>query len=63
MSEWISTEARMPPSQLIVLFWSQNDMAVRIGEFHSASDRFVSDGDRYSRHDITHWQPIPTKPK
>jgi hypothetical protein len=63
MNEWISAEVRMPANQLVILFWSHNDSAIRIGSFYSASNRFVSDGDRYDRHDITHWQPLPEAPK
>ena len=54
--KWIKTEDSMPEFNREVLFYSENKF--RIGAFYRHSHRFISDGDKYFKSDVSHWSYI-----
>jgi len=63
MSEWISTSNKLPKNHVTIMFWAVNDNMIRIGALYAASGKFISDGDKYYKDEVSHWMPLPEPPK
>jgi len=63
MNEWISVNSRLPDFHVPIIFYAGKQDGVRIGQLYRASHKFISDGDKFHKSDVTHWQPLPEPPK
>ena len=62
MSNWISVEDRLPEFHKDILFYAGAIDGVRMGRLYRNSHRFISDGDKFFKSDVTHWQELPEPP-
>lgn len=58
MSEWISVNDELPEFHTEVLFYAGDRDGWRIGAFYANSHKFISDGDKFYKSDVTHWQHL-----
>lgn len=63
MSKWIETKKSTPDFDVDILFYCGEKDGIRKGRFYRHSHRFISNGDKFYRADVTHWMPLPEPPK
>ena len=55
--EWISVKDRLPEFSKEILFYCSSEKMnkFRLGAFYRHSHKFISDGDKYYKHEVSHW--------
>ena len=63
-NQWISVEDRLPEFHIQILFYAGNIDGLLKGAFYRHSHRFQDNGGNFFyKSDVTHWMPLPNKPK
>jgi hypothetical protein len=59
---WIETGKQLPEFHKDILFYAGAIDGVRMGRFYRHSHKFISDGDKFFKVDVTHWMNVPSRP-
>lgn len=63
-NEWVSVDERLPDNNTQVLMWSAKWNIAEAGSYYNKNFWVYSEiGDGYIADDITHWMPLPERPK
>ena len=63
MDKWIKVKDKLPPFHKTILFYAGEVDGIRMGAFYRFSHKFISNGDKFNKSDVTHWMDMPTKPE
>ena len=55
--KWVSVSDRLPEFHKEILFYCHNEKMnqFRIGALYHFSHKFISDGDKYYKDEVSHW--------
>ena len=63
MDNWILTSEKLPDFHKAILFYAGETDGIRMGAFYRFSHKFISDGDKFFKTDVTHWMEMPQHPE
>ena len=61
--KWISVKDRLPEFHVDILFYAGKKDGTLKGRFYRKSHKFISNGNKFHKVDVTHWMPLPEPPE